>query len=94
MERTEIIRILKEEGYPDFMLEKTTDKIEAFSSVVQKAFEEWCNNKQQPNIVVEGFAFTDLRTQWGMKPISAFITLDWLLREPESAKNALTKGIK
>lgn len=94
MERTEIIRILKEEGYPDFMLEKTTDKIEAFSSVVQKAFEEWCNNKQQPNIVVEGFAFTDLVTQWGMKPIGAFITLDWLLREPENAKNALTKGIK
>ena len=94
MERTEIIRILKEEGYPDFMLEKTTDKIEAFSSVVQKAFEEWCNNKQQPNIVVEGFAFTDLLTQWGMKPIGAFITLDWLLREPESAKNALRKGIK
>lgn len=94
MERTEIIRILKEEGYPDFMLEKTTDKIEAFSSVVQKAFEEWFNNKQQSNIIVEGFAFTDLLTQWGMKPIGAFITLDWLLREPESAKNALTKGIK
>ena len=94
MERTEIIRILKEEGYPDFMLEKTIDKIEAFSSVVQKAFEEWCNNKQQPNIVVEGFAFTDLVTQWGMKPIGAFITLDWLLREPEKANKALNNGIR
>lgn len=94
MDKERIKKILAEEQYPEFMLEKTTDKIEAFSSVVQKAFEEWCNNKQQPNIAVEGFAFTDLVTQWGMKPIGAFITLDWLLREPENAKNALRKGIK
>lgn len=94
MERTEIIRILKEEGYPDFMLEKTTDKIEAFSIAVAEAFDNWSKDKSQPNISIEGFTFTDLVTQWGMKPIGAFITLDWLLREPESAKNALTKGIK
>jgi len=29
-----------------------------------------------------------------MKPIGAFITLDWLIREPEKAKKSLKKGIK
>lgn len=94
MERTEIIRILKEEGYPDFMIEKTADKIEAFSIAVAEAFDNWSKDKSQPNISIEGFTFTDLVTKWGMKPIGAFITLDWLLREPENAKNALIKGIK
>jgi len=29
-----------------------------------------------------------------MKPIGAFITLDWLIKEPEKAKKALNEGIK
>ena len=29
-----------------------------------------------------------------MNPIGAFITLDWLMREPEKAKEALNKGVK
>lgn len=94
MEREKIIEILKNEGYPDFIIGKTADKIEAFSPVIAKAFCSWCERKEQINLVVEDFSFDDLIGKWGMKPIGAFITLDWLIREPEKAKEALNKGIR
>lgn len=94
MDRERIKEILVEEQYPEFMIENTADKIEAFSLVVCEAFDNWSKNKSQPNISIEGFSFTDLITKWGMNPVGAFITLDWLLREPEKAKRTLNKGIK
>ena len=94
MERTEIIRILKEEGYPDFMLEKTADKIEAFNPDMATGFSEFCIQGTIPEIEVEGYNYKSLVEEYGMKPVGAFITLDWLVREPDNAKNALIKGIK
>ena len=94
MDRERIKKILAEEQYPEFMIEKTADKIEAFSIAVAEAFDNWSKDKSQPNISIEGFTFTDLVTKWGMKPIGAFITLDWLLREPGKAKKALNNGIR
>ena len=94
MERTEIIKILKEEGYPDFILEKTADKIEAFSPETATKFYEFCIQGTTPEIEVEGYNYKSLVEEYGMKPVGAFITLDWLIREPEKAKEALQKGIK
>ena len=94
MERTEIIKLLKEEGYPEFMLEKTADKIVAFAPVLAVAFEEFSSVGTSPQITVEGYSFEKLVDEFNMNPIGAFITLDWLIREPENAKNALIKGLK
>ena len=94
MDRVRIKETLVEEQYPEFMIEKTADKIESFSPVVAKAFSYWCERKEDSNLVVEGFSFKDLISKWGMTPIGAFITIDWLIREPEKAKEALMKGIR
>ncbi|MBQ5673530.1 MAG: hypothetical protein IIV45_00335 [Lachnospiraceae bacterium] len=94
MDRARIKEILVEEKYPEFMIEKTADKIESFSPVVAKAFCSWCERKEQINLVVEGISFNDLVSKWGMNPVGAFITLDWLILEPEKAKKALNRGIK
>jgi hypothetical protein len=47
-----------------------------------------------PKITLEGYTFKDLIHQYGMKPIGAFITMDWLKREPEKATEVLERGIK
>lgn len=94
MERTEIIKKLREEGYPDFMLEKTADKIEVFNPDIATKFSEFCIQGTHPEIEIEGYNYKNLVEKFGMKSISAFITLDWLIREPEKAKEALSKGIK
>lgn len=94
MDRTRIKEILVRENYPEFMLEPTIDKIERFTPEVKAVFNEWCSRNETPEFSVEGFSYKGLVIKWRMKPVGAFITLDWLIREPEKAKAALQKGIK
>ena len=94
MERNDIIEILKSEGYPQFMLEKTADKVAAFQPIIAAAFESYCVEGIVPDIVIEGYDYNILVSEFSMKPVGAFITLDWLVREPEIAKEALKKGVK
>ncbi len=94
MERKQIINILNEEQYPDFMIDSTIIKIERLSPIIAEAFEKWVKNNLHPDLSVEGYSYEELVNEWGMKPVGAFITLDWLIREPEKAKKCLMKRIK
>lgn len=94
MERKQIIEILKEEAYPEYMIEQTADKIENLENEIKEAFEKWQLDGTFPTIKLEGYSFQDLVDQFGMKPVGAFITLDWLKKEPGKASDALRRGIK
>lgn len=94
MERNKIIAVLIKESYPEFMIEQTASKIENFDAEIKEAFELWLSDGTVPKITLEGYTFKDLVHQYGMKPIGAFITMDWLKKEPEKATKALERGIK
>lgn len=93
-EKNKIIKILNEEGYPEFMHENTYQKVVRFHEPVKTAFILWVEDKKLPELSVEGYTFDFLTSKMEMQPVGAFITLDWLIRDPEKAKNALRKGIK
>lgn len=94
MKREQIIEILREEAYPEYMIEQTVRKIENFEPEIKDAFELWLSEGIVPKIKFEGYSFKDLVHQYGMKPVGAFITLDWLKRDPQNAVNALKRGVK
>lgn len=94
MDKLRIKEELLKEGYPDFMLENTIEKIVGLTPRISQAFEKWLDNGTEPQIEVEGFSYALLKQMYGMKPIGVFITLDWLIREPEKAKKSLARGIK
>lgn len=89
-----IMRILEEEKYPEFMIDNTLAKIEKFTPVIKSAFIEWIEQGIVPQQVIAGYSFTQLIRERNMRPIGAFITLDWLNRDPENAKYALENGIE
>lgn len=94
MTDTEILDILIKQGYPDFMFELTLQKIRGFQPNLMHSFIQWSESGEIPNLTVEGFSYLDLIDSYDMKPIGAFITLDWLTREPEIAKRTLKAGFK
>lgn len=94
MERNQIIEILKEEAYPEYMIEQTANKLENLVPEIKDVFEQWHLDGAIPSITLEGYSYQDLVNLYGMKPVGAFITLDWLKREPEKAARALEKGIR
>ena len=87
------------------MLEKETDnsggvnmdhseKLEKLQPEILSAFTQWLSDGKTPSISIENFSFQDLTMKFGMTPVGAFITLDWLVREPEKAKRSLERGIR
>ena len=67
-------------------------QLENLSPLLQNDFARWWDKKIIPNIEVNGYNFRMLMAEHSMNPIAAFLTLDWLIREPEKAKESLKKG--
>lgn len=94
MEKEILTDILKQQGCPAFMIEKTIEKLAHLSPVLQEAFTLWVMHGIKPSITLEGYSYTSLIEQFHMKPVGAFLTLDWIVREPEEAVKSLKRGIK
>ena len=86
--------VLIEENYPDYMLAKTIEKINNLNPLIKDAFERWVTSGENPVICIEAYTVERLENEYGMKPVGAFLTLDWLVRNPENAKRALQKGYR
>lgn len=94
MNKEILVKLLKEENYPAHMTEATIEKLYKLQPIVADSFERWLNNGLIPSLEVEGYSYQKLVNEYGMKPIGAFITLDWLCRDSEKASRALKKGIR
>lgn len=94
MEKNILYKLLKEEAYPEYMIEGTVAKLEKLQPEIDSAFSAWVLDSTKPDIIVEGYTFDSLVRDFGMKPVGAFLTLDWLVREPKSATAALKRGIR
>jgi len=94
MNDNQLIKLLKEEGYPSHMIENTILKLRKLSYPIDESFENWCTTGVLPLYCIGGYTFEKLTQDYKMKPVGAFLTLDWLVREPEKASAALLKGKK
>lgn len=94
MNRDNIIMTLCAQDYPDYMLEQTADKVERMDERIKAAFEEWVDSNVIPTIEIEGWNYNKLVEKFKMRPVAAFLALDWLTREPEKASKALKRGIR
>ncbi len=94
MDKQILRQLLIDNGYPSHMIEKTIEKIEHFQPKVRKAFDSWVTSGKEPNMKIQDYSFAELRRDYGMKAIGAFITLDWLIRDPENATRSLKRGIR
>ena len=94
MNKEILIKLLKEENYPAHMVDATIAKLNKLQTIVLENFEVWLNEGTLPDFEVEGYSYQVLVNDYGMKPVGAFLTLDWLCRDPQKASLSLKKGIK
>ena len=92
MEKREMVaRLVEEFGYPEDGAHLVADRLNAMQPAVKRAFEKWWAG-DTVQFEVEGFTVERLAGTVGLKPIAAFLTLDWLVREPQKAKIAIRRG--
>lgn len=72
---------------------KAIKKIRKMDKNLKKEFGKWYKYGKTPEREIDGIGFKTLVNTFGMNEINAFLTLDWLIREPEEAKMALISPV-
>ena len=86
-------RLVAEFGYTEKNAEGIARNILECTPIVQEAFEKWWRGEGiDPLLEVKGYTLQRLIKQYGFTPIAAFLDMDWLIREPEEAAKALSRG--
>lgn len=90
-----IKEILLSRGCPANQVDTITAKIEKLSSQLKPAINEWLEHELMPVVDVDGYTTASLMEKFkGLQYPAAILLLDWLLKDPETAKQAINKGIK
>lgn len=93
---TEEIKQKIQGRYPDTYkgehLEDVVSKIESMDADLREKVEKFLETGEVEDMEVEGYTAEKLISDWGMLELAAYLTLDWLRREPEEAKRALEHG--
>ena len=77
--------------YPEENINMLVDKIELTDKEVYSAIELWLRAGAETNITIAGISYVDLADRCEMNPIAAYLTLDWIKRNPEEAVKTLRK---
>ena len=94
METKVLVNYLENHGIDSVYSHEMAQKIEKANKNIYNAVVDYIEKGIEPTISVEGYSCKQLMQQFNMSVIAALLTLDWLLREPELAKQAILDGIK
>ena len=72
---------------------RVTAELLVMQPPIRAAFMEWWKSGTLPDHpAYEGFNPATLAVQHGLNPPAAFLTLDWLATDPQTARKALSEG--
>lgn len=78
--------------YREGSFEKVLMSIESFDPTLRTEFETFLTSGEKPTRLIEGYSVKNLCEEQGLNGIGAFLTFNWLVREPIEAAAALRKG--
>jgi len=78
--------------YPDDKVGILLGSLNKMSPLIKFGLEEYLKNGSNLDINLLGYSINELTTKHGMNPFAAYLTLDWIVRDPEKATASLKKG--
>lgn len=94
MDKNTIISILTERGYKPHNATLVADDLAHLSSPLDTAFRRWIDTEEIDDFSAHGYSISGFMQEWKMKYPAALLTMDWILKEPETALRELEKGIR
>lgn len=94
METMKLQAFLETQKVPKEQILELSQMIQNTNPVILNAFEAFITNGAEPDLCIENYTCKGLMQEFGLSLTGALLTLDWLLREPEEAKQAIKDGIK
>ena len=91
MKQTIMQRLGCTEDYAEMVLQE----VQQMHPLLKDAWDQWISDaKIDETVCVEGYTISQLMEEYDIPFTGAILTLDWLLKEPEQAKQALTYGVR
>lgn len=70
-------------------------RLKGLSEPLKPMLEAWLENGMEDDLTeYNGYSLKVLKEKYGMQFTGALLTLDWLIKEPDLAKKALSEGIR
>ena len=85
---------LMERGYNEKQAIVTAKELLTIDEMLKGAISLWMDKDEETDFTIEGVCLLNLKAKFKMTYPAALLTMDWVIKEPEKAKNALIKGIK
>ena len=92
--RNKIYEILIENGYSENSANLVLNELAQLSAPLNECLVEWIETGNCKDYAVDGFSIFDFQKNRKMKYPAALLTMDWLIKEPEKAKESLKKGLR
>ena len=93
--KDQLAEILRQYEYPDFLTDKTVERLNNMQPEIKILFDKWLLNNSMPEVEINGFTIQELTGEkFNFTPINAFLTLNWLLVDQDNAIAALEGGIR
>lgn len=95
MSNEELVNLIQSkhpEAYPNDKVHILTSGLEKMSPLIKKALETFLRTNEHKEINLLGYSIQNLIAEQSMNEIAAYLTLDWIIREPDKAIKSLKKG--
>ena len=94
MKKEEIIRTLIANQYSEKQAEGLVTELLNLDIVLVPCLETWVKDGKELDFEAEGFTLLGLKTKYNMTYPAALLSIDWLIKDPILAKEAISKGVK
>lgn len=85
--------LMDDQGYSDREAEVAAQGLLESQPVIREAYATWRETGVLPEFNIAGMTGQMLMERYGLKPVAALLTLDWLLVDPEAARRAIAQGM-
>lgn len=84
---------LVEDGYTEAELKHLFKAVKSFDKEIKKWFIDWVNGGGLPTDEIEDKNISFFIDEMKLKPVNAFIVMNWLKTDPETAKYVLQREV-
>lgn len=94
MNKDEIIQALQKHQYNQIQADGVANELSQIDSQLIPLLEKWIQDDTETDYAVEGFSILEFMSLYNMAYPAALLTIDWLIKDPQTATIAIKKGIK
>lgn len=89
-----LYQALSDKGFNEREVSGLAENLIDMKPELIKLLDQWLINGQEHDYEVNGMSISKLMKVYGLQYQAALLTMDWVIKEPEVALEAISKGIR